>query len=253
MLSVADVIVPDWPAPPGVKALITTRRGGVSAGEYSSLNLGLHVGDAIDSVRENRRRVNELLPSKPLWLNQVHGTDVLRIDEDTAWETSPQADAAMTTLIARPCAVMVADCLPVLLCDEGGNCVAAVHAGWRGLAAGVIEQTVAAMCNGRHVTSDRLMAYLGPAIGVTAFEVGRDVVEAFVTTAPESKRAFNSIPGKPEKYLADIFQLARQRLAKIGVDRVYGGEHCTVSESDRFFSYRRDGRTGRMAAFIWKE
>ncbi len=253
MLSMADVIVPDWPAPSRVKALITTRRGGVSLGDFASLNLGLHVGDDADAAGENRRRLGELLPSAPIWLNQVHGANVITLDRDVTPDIAREADAATTRLVGRPCAAMVADCLPVLLCDEDGTCVGAAHAGWRGLAAGVIEQTVDSMSTSALVAPGKLMAYLGPAIGPTAFEVGQEVVDTFVALASDSKRAFQVLPDKPGKYLADIFQLARQRLAKAGVHRVYGGSHCTVSDPDRFFSYRRDGKTGRMAALIWRE
>ena len=229
--------------------MVTTRRGGVSRGAYASLNLGLQVGDDPLAVSENRRRVGALLPGEPLWLNQVHGTCVLLIGQDAFPATPPTADAATTRLIARPCAVMVADCLPILFCDEGGACVAAAHAGWRGLAAGVIERTVEAM----QVAPGKVMAYLGPAIGATAFEVGQDVVDTFTTLGPDSRHAFRSIPDRCGKYLADIDELARQRLAAAGVEQVYGGGLCTVSSPDRLFSYRRDGRTGRMAAIIWRE
>ena len=257
----ADVIVPDWPLPNGVRALITTRRGGVSRGAYASLNLGSHVGDDPLAVDENRRLVGALLPAEPLWLNQVHGTRVFTIDEEAddrdtddpmpraADRTPPTADAATTQLIARPCAVMVADCLPILFCDEGGSRVAAAHAGWRGLAAGVIERTVEAM----QVAPASVMACFGPAIGATAFEVGQDVVDAFNALGPDSQRAFRSIPDRAGKYLADICELARQRLSAAGVEQVYGGGLCTLSSPDRFFSYRRDGRTGRMAAIVWRE
>ncbi len=249
MLGPADVIIPEWPAPKGVKALITTRRGGVSHGAFASLNLGAHVGDDPLAVDQNRRLVSALMPAEPLWLNQVHGMRVFTVGQDADAPAPPAADAATTRLNARPCAVMVADCLSILLCDEGGTCVAAAHAGWRGLAAGVIERTVEAM----QVAPNRVMAYFGPAIGAAAFEVGQDVVDSFGLPGPESQRAFQSIADKPGKYLANIYDLGRQRLAAAGVTQVYGGGLCTVSAPDRFFSYRRDGQTGRMAAIIWRE
>jgi len=249
MLQAADMIIPDWPLPSGVRALITTRQGGVSRGAYASLNLGSHVGDDAEAVSENRRRVAALLPAEPVWLNQLHGTRVFTIGQDANEPMPPAADAATTRLIARPCAVLVADCLPILFCDEDGSCVAAAHAGWRGLAAGVIERTVEAM----QVAPQAVMAYLGPAIGATAFEVGQDVVDTFAALGPQSQRAFRPIPDRSGKYLADIEELARQRLLSAGVGQVYGGGLCTVSDPDRFFSYRRDGRTGRMAAIIWRE
>lgn len=249
MLQAADVIIPDWPLPSGVRALVTTRQGGVSQGAYASLNLGAHVGDDAEAVSENRRQVGALLPAEPLWLNQLHGTRVFTIGQDANEPMPPAADAATTRLIARPCAVLVADCLPILFCDEGGSCVAAAHAGWRGLAAGVIERTVEAL----QVAPQVVMAYFGPAIGAAAFEVGQDVVDTFLALGPQSQRAFRPIPDRSGKYLADIEELARQRLAAAGVGQVYGGGMCTVTAPDRFFSYRRDGRTGRMAAIIWRE
>ena len=246
---IIDFIIPDWPQPSGVKALFTTRRGGVSAGKFDSLNLGLQVGDDPLAVLENRRRLGAHLPANPLWLNQVHGTDVLVIDRDVEDATPPTADAVATALINRPCAVLVADCLPILFCDEAGTCIAAAHAGWRGLASGVIERTVAAM----PVLPRALMAWLGPAIGPSAFEVGQDVVDAFCRADIDAKRAFAAIPQRDGKYLADIHALARQRLARAGVEKIYGGGFCTVTSDDQFFSYRRDGQTGRMAAVIWRE
>lgn len=249
MLSPADIIVPDWPAPKGIRAMITTRRGGVSLGAFAGLNLGAHVGDDPLDVEENRHRIGALMPAAPLWLDQVHGTRVITIATESSNPMPPQADAATTRLTHRPCAVMVADCLSILLCDTGGSCVAAAHAGWRGLAAGVIERTVEAM----QVAPQDVMAYLGPAIGPTAFEVGQDVADAFASKRPDSRRAFRSLADKPGKYVADIYELGRQRLCAAGVAHVYGGGLCTVSAPDRFFSYRRDGQTGRMAAFIWLE
>ncbi len=245
----ADTFLHDWPLPQGVKVLITTRRGGISLGPYASLNLGMQVGDDPAAVAENRRRVREQLPGDPLWMNQVHGTRVVVIGEDVQRAVPPTADAATTRLLARPCAVMVADCLPILLCDESGSCVAAVHAGWRGLAAGVIEHTLAAM----QVPPGQVMACFGPAIGPLAFEVGQDVVDAFAKAGLESKRAFTASADQDGKFLADIYELARQRLSAAGVGQVFGGGVCTLSTPARFFSYRRDGVTGRMAAFIWRE
>ncbi len=248
MIEADDIIVPDWPAPRGVKSLFTTRLGGVSQGVFASLNLGAHVGDDSAAVVENRRRLGALLPAKPIWLNQVHGIAVHAISGDSA-DTAPVADAAMTLQRNRCCAVLVADCLPILFCDTGGTCVAATHAGWRGLAAGVIERTIEAM----PVAPQYLVAWLGPAIGAGAFEVGRDVVEAFTKHEPASRRAFQPIAGSDGKYLADIFELARQRLAKAGVEQIFGGGDCTFSTPVRFFSHRRDGRSGRMAAIVWRE
>ena len=243
-----DLITPDWPAPPCVKALFSTRAGGVSTGPYGSLNLGAHVGDEAVQVSENRRRLRECLPAAPAWLNQVHGVNVvlgetLRSPSDGLVE----ADGVVTTQRHLPCAVLVADCLPVLLCSEDGAVVGAAHAGWRGLQRGVLERTVEIMS----AKATKMMAWLGPAIGPNAFEVGSDVFDAFTTVAPEDASAFKPVAGKRDKYLADIYELARRRLKRAGVPAIYGGQYCTVTESTRFFSYRRDGRTGRMAGLIW--
>jgi len=241
-MSVHDWIVPDWPAPPGVRALITTRPGGVSRGAYAGLNLGLRSGDDIEAVTRNRASLRQWLPAEPLWLRQVHGTNVAEAD---AAQNSPEADAAVARRPGRVCAALTADCLPVLLCDEAGTVVAAAHAGWRGLCAGVIEQTLRAMDR----SPEALLAYLGPAIGPAAYEVGAEVREAFIAADPGSGAAF--APGKPGKLYADLYALARRRLARSGVSRVYGGGYCTYTERERFYSYRRDGATGRMASLIW--
>ena len=240
-------IVPDWPAPPRVRALITTRAGGVSGGSFAGLNLGLRSGDAIEDVRRNRAELRRSLPAEPKWLRQVHGTTV--VEAVDAGE-SPEADAAFAHQPGAVCAVLTADCLPVLLCDEQGTVVAAAHAGWRGLCAGVIENTLRAM--------DRppatLLAYLGPAIGPAAFEVGAEVRAAFLAEDEQSEAAFAAGKmGKAGKFYADLYALARRRLARSGVQRIYGGGYCTYTEAERFYSYRRDGVTGRMASLIWME
>lgn len=238
-------IVPDWPAPARVRSLATTRQGGVSTGVYASLNLGDHVGDDAQAVAENRRRVAAVLPAAPLWLNQVHGAHALDAGNEAAAASAPAADAAFARRPAAVCAVMTADCLPVLLCDQSGTVVAAAHAGWRGLHAGVLERTVAAMdCPGA-----QLLAWLGPAIGPAAFEVGDEVRTAFVSVDAKADAAFAAL--RPGKWLADIYLLARLALARTGVTAIYGGNYCTVQEAARFFSYRRDGATGRMASLIW--
>ena len=237
-------IVPDWPAPPGVRTLITTRAGGASRGAYAALNLGLRSGDDAEAVARNRASLRQWLPAEPLWLRQVHGTTV--VEADTA-EDNPEADAALARRNGLVCAVLTADCLPLLLCDEAGTVVAAVHAGWRGLCAGVIEQTLRAMDR----PPQALLAYLGPAIGPAAYEVGAEVRQVFVEADAQADSAF--APGKPGKFYADLYALARQRLARSGVARVYGGGYCTYTERERFYSYRRDGVTGRMASLIWME
>lgn len=237
-----DFLLPDWPAPKHVRALQTTRVGGVSSGVYAGLNLGSHVGDDVAHVAENRSLLREYLPSEPFWLNQVHGTDV--VDAASAG-TLATADASYASGAGKVCAVLTADCLPVLFCSEDGAVVAAAHAGWRGLAAGVLERTAAAM----QVPGKRLLAWLGPAIGPAAFEVGEDVRSAFVDGDAPAARAFCRQGNG--KYLADIYHLARIRLAKAGIEGVFGGELCTVADPARFYSYRRDRVTGRQATLIW--
>jgi YfiH family protein len=238
-------IVPDWSAPANVRALQTTRTGGVSEGSYASLNLGDHVGDDAVAVARNRAILRAALPFEPLWLRQVHGNIVADAKRSVG---VPDADAAVARQPDAVCAVMTADCLPLLLCDESGAVVGAAHAGWRGLAGGVIEAAVAAMA----VAPATLMVWLGPAIGPQAFEVGEEVRQAFLAHDPAAHKAFVPHPSPTgQKWLADIYLLARQRLGLLGVTRVYGGGLCTFSDADRFFSYRRDGATGRMASLIW--
>lgn len=228
-----DFLVPDWPAPANVKALVTTRAHG---------NLADHVGDQESAVAARRAELCRHLPAEPLWLTQVHGVRCVRA-EDAA--IGAEADASMTTVPGRVCAVLTADCLPVLLCDEAGSVVAAAHAGWRGLAAGVIEASVAEMS----VPGERLLAWLGPAIGPSAFEVGDDVVGAFSAHDADATMAFAARPNG--KWLCDLYALARRRLNALGIMRVAGGGLCTYSDGERFYSYRRDGATGRMASLIW--
>lgn len=246
MLNYADLIIPDWPAPPNIKAVISTRKGGVSSGSFTSLNLGIHVGDDAAYVAENRRRFCSRLPQPPVWLRQVHGTHVAYAHDAPAMHETG-ADAAVTDRVGLPCAVMVADCLPVLFCDMAGTVVGTAHAGWRGLCAGVLENTVAAM----QVPPAKIMAYMGPAIGPHAFEVGAEVRVAFMAADADADASFSAIGN--EKYLADIYKLAKLFLTRAGVTALYGGEFCTVGEPERFFSYRRDGVTGRMAAAVWLE
>lgn len=260
-------IVPEWPAPARVRSLITTRHGGVSHAPYASLNLGDHVGDDPLAVASNRRRLEESLPAPPCWLQQVHGTTIIDAAARRPGEIAV-ADGAFSHASGVVCAVMTADCLPVLLCDRAGEVVAAAHAGWRGLQAGILEQTVAAM----GVAGGQLIAYLGPAIGAGAFVVGDDVQRLFVDADAAATAAFKPAPeagqdrlrasreASPEPlerelplggWLADLYLLARQRLGRLGVEAVYGGGYCTLSQAASFFSYRRDRVTGRMASLIW--
>jgi len=238
------MIYPRWPAPAGVRAVSTTRAGGISEPPYDSLNLAGHVGDKNAAVRENRRQLVSALslPAEPVWLDQVHGTGV--VDAALAVD-APPADASYARQPGVVCAVMTADCLPVLFCDQRGRTVAAAHAGWRGLADGVLEATVAAM----GVPADSLLAWLGPAIGPGAFEIGDEVRTIFVDRQPGASEAFSPL-GKGQ-WLADIYQLARLRLASAGVGQIFGGGFCTFTDSERFYSFRRQSATGRMASLIW--
>jgi YfiH family protein len=237
-------IMPDWPAPAGVRALTTLRVGGVSRKGYAGLNLALHVGDDPEAVRENRDRLLRAagIPVEPCWLEQVHGNLVIDADD---WQPGVQADAAFARYPDVVCAVLTADCLPVMLCARDGSTVAAIHAGWRGLAAGVIEATA------NEIGGGELIAWLGPAIGPQAFEVGDEVRAAFLAADAGAAAAFR--PSPAERWLADIYLLARRRLRSAGVTEIYGGGECTYSDAARFFSYRRDGQTGRMASLIWRE
>jgi YfiH family protein len=235
-------IVPEWPAPARVRALVTTRSGGISSGPYASLNLGFRTDDDPAATAQNRSRLLQHLPQPPKWLAQVHGTAV--VDADTLTNV-PEADASIAREPGTVCAILVADCLPILLADRAGTCVGAAHAGWRGLAAGVIANTVARMA----VAPTDLIAYIGPGIGPAAFEVGDDVLRAFCANALELERAF--APLRPGKWLCDLPRLARNALHRAGVTEIWGGTLCTYSDSTRFYSYRRDRITGRMAALVW--
>ena len=240
-----SLILPDWPAPRGVRALATTRCGGVSRAPWHSFNLGDHVGDEPQAVAANRALLRRELPAEPVWLAQVHGTRC--VDAGTA-APGIEADASFTRQRGVVCAVLTADCLPVLLCDDSATVVAIAHAGWRGLAAGVIEATVGAMA----APGERLVAWLGPAIGPQSFEVGAEVRETFVAHDPQAATAFAATAASG-KWLCDIHRLARLRLDALGICRVAGVDSCTMADRERFFSFRRDGVTGRMASLIWLE
>lgn len=235
----------NWDAPKNVHTLISTRVGGVSEGVYASLNVGAHVGDKPEHVARNRALVQEKVSVPIVYLNQVHGVQVIQAANGV--DKLQDADASVDSSGKVACAVMTADCLPVLFCDVSGSVVGAAHAGWRGLAGGVLQNTLAAM----NVAPENVMAYLAPAIGAEAFEVGQDVFDAFCQNNPAAQTAFVAIDER--KYLADIYALARQILTQLGVRSISGGEHCTVMERERFFSYRRDGQTGRMVSVIWLE
>jgi len=246
MTSELAFIFPDWPAPARVKAVTTTRTGGVSRGPYASFNLGDRVGDDAAAVRRNREALCAALKlsAEPMWLRQVHGTHIL----DAAHSViGSEGDGAWSAQPGAVCAVLTADCLPIFLCDAQGSKVAVLHAGWRGLAAGVIEQGVRAMAG----TPEQLLVWLGPAIGPQAFEVGPEVRTAFAQHDQAAVRAFT--PTRAGRYLADLYALARLRLSALGVTQIFGGGFCTFTDRERFYSYRRDGVCGRMASLIWLE
>jgi len=265
-LTLADCLLPGWEAPARVRALVTTRAGGVSRPPYGrwdgcalpgGLNLGLHTGDERADVLENRARLVSLAGVRAAWLDQVHGDAIADAAAAAAAGDAPvKADASVTDTPGIACLVMVADCLPVLLCDAAGRAVGAAHAGWRGLSLGIVEKTAARVAHLAGADTDALQAFLGPAIGPAAFEVGDDVRDTFMALADGRERAPTSAafvvrPDAPGKYWADIYALARLRLARHGIVRVTGGDACTVTDQARFYSYRRDGVTGRMAAMIW--
>ncbi len=234
---------PSWPAPSGIRAVSTIRMGGVSQGSYAGFNLASHVGDDLQNVLQNRHLLKSSLnlPNDPVWLTQIHSDVVVQAE---LIQNAPSADASFTTCSEVVCTVMTADCLPVLFCSKDGQVVAAAHAGWRGLLAGILANTYQAM------QRDKVIAWLGPAIGPQRFEVGNEVFDAFVQKNPRFSSAFNR---KDEQhYLADLYELARIELAGYGVTEVYGGDFCTYSDAERFFSYRREVQTGRMATLIWR-
>ncbi|MDH5190197.1 MAG: peptidoglycan editing factor PgeF [Gammaproteobacteria bacterium] len=240
-----EFIFPDWPAPRNIKSAVTTRIGGVSQSPYGGFNIASHVEDEPESVRQNRQLLKEVLalPAEPVWLEQVHGVRVI----DAAIETDHRADASYTGNNKVVCSVMTADCLPVLFCNRAGSKVAAAHAGWRGLAEGVLEATIDALAE----QNENILAWLGPAIGPEVFEISDEVRDIFLRNNVQAESAFRA--SKPGHWLADLYELARQRLATKGVTQVFGGGECTYSDSVRFYSYRRDGKTGRMASLIWIE
>ncbi|MEX3632964.1 peptidoglycan editing factor PgeF [Paraburkholderia sp. BR14320] len=270
-LGFADVVQPAWNVSPRVRALVTTRDGGVSdspfgrwrdgADQPGGLNLGLKTGDDPAAVASNRARLVALTGVRETaWLEQIHGAGIVRAEDAVAHAREhgapPRADASVTDRAGVACVVMVADCMPVLLCDEAGRAVGAAHAGWRGLAAGIVEQTAARVAALAGVPAAELHAYLGPSIGPDAFEVGPDVRDAFMTDVDGAQRdatakAFVAHPANAGKYLADLPALARLRLQRLGLTRIGGGDLCTVTLRERFYSYRRDRETGRMAALIW--
>lgn len=242
-------VSPNWPAPTWVRAITTTREGGVSKGSFVNFNLGLHVNDNPYHVARNRLLLSQSFNFKyePQWLNQSHSTNVIEIKStDTNNAQQLEADGAWTKLTYVPCVVLTADCLPLLLCDTQGTFVGALHCGWRGIADGIIENAIKAI---RLQSAGEILAWLGPAIGQNHFEVGEEVREKFLKHSLVASSAF--VAGKPGKWMANLYTLAQQRLNDMGVHRVYGGDYCTYTDSSQFYSYRRDKETGRMASLIW--
>lgn len=255
----APLIYPDWPLPPGVHAAVSTRNGGFSKPPYASLNLGVHVGDDPQIVAKNRSLLNNYLPSEPVWLNQVHGIDIWSGIQAPSGDT-PTADGAVTLESKQVLAIMTADCLPVLLCEEQGRVIGAAHAGWRGLCHGVIDQAIERMfqivkADDRRQFNSSITAWLGPAIGQAHFEVGSEVRDAFMnaSSSKEKTAACFISSANENKYLADLHGLASIRLRELGVESIYGKPHCCFEDKMHFFSYRRENPTGRFASFIWKD
>jgi YfiH family protein len=247
-VSVPDLILPDWPAPAGVRAAFSLRSPGVSSPPFDSFNIAAHVGDEPGAVAENRRRLRERLelPAEPAWLTQVHGARVADLDAASPGGSLEPADGAVSRIRGQVCAIQVADCMPVLFASADGAAIGAAHAGWRGLAGGVLEAVVDAM----QAPPEALLAWLGPAIGQKHFEVGDEVRAAFLASDPGAAAAFAANPRG--RWQCDLYGLARRRLGALGVTRIHGGGWCTYADAGRFFSYRRDGRCGRMAALIWR-
>lgn len=239
------MITPAWTAPKTISVLSTTRKGGVSVAPFDSFNVGLHVGDDEQAVLANRELLTNQLPNPAVWLNQIHSSDVVVIDERSDLNQVRSADALYTRLAKQPLAIMTADCLPVLLSSTSGDEIAAIHGGWRGLAQGILANT---LTHFKALPND-IIAWFGPAIGPSEFEVGQEVKACFCELNANHQHAFTP---RGDKYLADIYLLARQQLTQLGVVNIFGGEHCTVSDKSQFFSYRRDGETGRMASLIWR-
>lgn len=246
-----SIIIPDWPAPKYIRSVQSIRSGGYSQAPFDSFNLAEHVGDDSDDVQKNRQNLLKILPSEPIWLNQVHSNKIIRAENSTNL-TADGSYSAQTNVVS---VVMTADCLPLLMCNRQGTVVAAVHAGWRGLVNGIIEQAVKKILIAGQCRPEDLYIWLGPAIGAQHFEVGAEVRAEFLEKSPVKMDTMQCFMPSVEKYkwLADIYQLARQRLSSVGVENVFGGAYCTYNDKEQFYSYRRNGKTGRMASLIWIE
>ena len=254
MTSVVNLIEPAWVVPRQIKAFCTTRKGGVSKPPFDSFNLGLNAGDDVQDVLHNRSILKTHLPSEPIWLKQIHGVRVSTPASRKASVSGPfEADASVTNIPNEVLSILTADCMPVLFASKHGDVIGAAHAGWRGLSGGVLENTLQEMCSlSPGLMPQDITAWMGPAIGPTAFEVGEDVLKAFASQSPAIlAQAFQPIAGSPEKYLANLYLLAQDRLRSFGIEQIYGGDFCTVGDPRRFFSYSRDKKTGRFASLTW--
>ncbi|MBF0264075.1 MAG: peptidoglycan editing factor PgeF [Gammaproteobacteria bacterium] len=241
-----------WPAPNKIKTLITTRQGGFSLPPFDSFNLALHVEDKPEHVEQNRQLLTKKLPASPTWLDQQHTINCINIDNQKFKQPSV-ADASLTTKMNSICVVLTADCMPLLVCNKNATIVAAIHAGWKGMVDGIIEKSILQILTETQESADELMVWLGPAISQNNFEVGLDVKDAFVKKHPKSIDAFKSINNKPDKFLCDLYQISRLILNHLGVTQIYSENFCTYADKENFYSYRRDGQTGRMASLIWME
>lgn len=254
MMNAIKQIKPNWAVPQSIQSFCTTRAGGVSNTPFDSLNLGLNAGDDPESVLNNRSILNRCIPSEPIWLKQIHGTTVSTPNSRKLFGAGPyEADAAVSNIPNEVLAVLAADCMPVLFASRKGDVIGAAHGGWRGLSGGVLENTIQAMCNlSPGLSPQDISVWMGPAIGPTAFEVGEDVLQAFSSQGQAIlSKAFIPIPGRAGKYLANLYLLAQDRLSTLGIKQVDGGDFCTFSDPEYFFSYRRDKKTGRFATLIW--
>ncbi|MFK5984868.1 MAG: peptidoglycan editing factor PgeF [Pseudomonadota bacterium] len=253
-----QLIIPRWPIPDSVKSIVTTRKNGFSQPPYDSFNLASHVNDNLAHVQQNRDKLNQLLATPAKWLNQIHSLNIIEFDEFNHISNKNKiidADGVYSLKRNQVCSILTADCLPILFCSKDGSAIAAIHAGWKGLAMGIINQAIKTLSATSKLPAEQFLVWLGPAISKQHFEVGLDVKLQFINNNPAYKTAFTkklNQPTKENKYLADIYQLARINLQQLGVTAIYGGDFCTYADPQRFFSYRRDGFTGRMAALIWK-
>lgn len=245
-----EPIYANWPAPSMIKTLITTRQGGYSQKPYNNFNVATHVGDNPDAVQQNRELLNKFLPSEPIWLDQQHTNICLEVNRSSHQALSI-ADASLTTHENTVCAVLTADCMPLLICNKNATIVSAVHAGWKGMANGIIEKSIKKILEQTQETADQLMIWLGPAISQPSFEVGEDVRQQFIQKHPLSVEAFKPKTSTSNKYFCDLYRISHIILNQLGINQIYGDNYCTYKDEERFYSYRREGITGRIASMIW--